>query len=205
MTNDRRAGAAPLSGLVQPLVRLSTTRVNLQLGLGCDWLIAIALGAGALRHGGLRPGPAALTVSGGLIAFSFIEYAAHRWLFHGPIGPFRAGHARHHADPHGYDALPFFLPPLFIGALAGGFVLALAVPYALLLAGAVALGYAVYGSAHVVLHAHRFRQPWLRRWQRFHDLHHRHPAANFGVTTGLWDAILGTRWRAASHAPRPRR
>src|SRR5574337_1785785 len=112
MSNDRRAGTAALSRLVRPLARLSTTRVNLRLGLGCDWLVAIALGTGALRHGGLSAGPTAAAVTAGLFAFSFIEYAGHRWLFHGPIGPFRAGHDRHHAQPQGYDALPFFLPPL---------------------------------------------------------------------------------------------
>lgn len=199
------AGATLLSRALRPLARLSTTRTNLRLALGCDWLIGIALCAAAARHGGLHPAAAALAVLVGLFAFSFIEYGAHRWLFHGPIGPFRAGHNRHHANPLGYDALPFFLPPLFMGALAGLFMAVLAAPYALLLAGAIAAGYAVYGSSHAVLHARRFRHPLLRRWQRFHDIHHRRSRTNFGVTTGLWDTILGTRWRATVRTPGARR
>lgn len=181
--------------LVQALARLSTTRLNLRLGLTADWLVGLALCTAAVRHGGLRGLGAGGAVLGGLFLFSFIEYAAHRWLFHGPIGAFRAGHGRHHRNPMGHDALPFFLPPLFMGALAAAFALLLPLGYAWLLAGAVALGYAVYGSSHVLLHVHRFRQPWLWRWQRFHDIHHDHPRFNFGVTTGLWDVLLGTRWR----------
>lgn len=181
--------------LVHALARLATTRLNLRLGLACDWLVGLALCTAAVRRGGLQELDAGATVLGGLFIFSFIEYAAHRWLFHGPIGPFRAGHDRHHRNPLGYDALPFFLPPLFMGALAAGFALLLPLAQALLLAGAVALGYAIYGSSHVLLHVHRFRQGWLWRWQRFHDVHHDHPDFNFGVTTGLWDAVLGTRWR----------
>jgi sterol desaturase/sphingolipid hydroxylase (fatty acid hydroxylase superfamily) len=35
----------------------------------------------------------------------------------------------------------------------------------------------------------------LRRWAGFHNIHHYHPETNFGVTTGLWDVLLGTRYR----------
>lgn len=196
MIHDRvgHAGHAPRAGVMQRLAHMSTTRANLALGLACDWLAGLLLAVAALAHGGLHAAPALLAVAAGLFVFSFIEYAAHRWLFHGTIRPFRAGHDRHHRNPMGYDALPFFLPPLFMGGLAGLSSRLLPLSYALLLAAAVALGYALYGSSHVLLHARRFRQPLLRRWQRFHDLHHAHPEANFGVTTGLSDVMLGTRW-----------
>jgi len=75
------------------------------------------------------------------------------------------------------------------------FALAIPVGYALLLAGAIAAGYAAYGLSHVVIHVHRFKSPMMRRWAGFHNVHHYHPDANFGVTTGLWDVILGTRYQ----------
>jgi 4-hydroxysphinganine ceramide fatty acyl 2-hydroxylase len=143
----------------------------------------------------MQPALAALTSLCGLFAFTFIEYAAHRWLFHGNTGPFKTGHDHHHDDPLGYDALPFFMPPLFMCALGLLFSLAIPVGYAFLLAGTIAMGYAAYGLSHVVIHVHRFKSPAMRRWAGFHNIHHYHPDANFGVTTGLWDVILGTRYQ----------
>jgi sterol desaturase/sphingolipid hydroxylase (fatty acid hydroxylase superfamily) len=174
---------------------LTASQFNLQVGLCCDCLISVALFAVGLRLGHLRLAPAVGAVLTGLLVFSFIEYAAHRWLFHGHTGPFERGHARHHADPEGYDALPFFFPPLFMVALAVLFRTAVPSGYALLLAGAIAAGYAVYGLSHTVIHARRFHSRGARRWAGFHYIHHYHPESNFGVTTGLWDVILGTRYK----------
>ncbi|MGH8125794.1 MAG: sterol desaturase family protein [Rhodanobacteraceae bacterium] len=194
---------APLQWLAQPLARLSISHINLRIGLACDSLTGIALLAAGIAYGQMRPVPALLAVILGLFAFTFLEYAAHRWLFHGHTGPFEAGHTHHHEDPLGYDALPFFLPPLFMCGLAA--LLALVVPagYALLLAGAIAAGYAAYGLSHVVIHVHRFKSPLMRRWAGFHSIHHYHPGTNFGVTTGLWDIILHTRYKRTPRAPAP--
>lgn len=189
---------APLEWIARPLSRLSTSHFNLRAGLTSDTLISVLLIAAGVwygrAHGNMRLLPAALTVLCGLFAFTFIEYAAHRWLFHGHTGPFEAGHNRHHVDPLGYDALPFFMPPLFMCALGVLFTFALPAGYALLLAGVIAAGYAAYGSSHVMIHVHRFKSPLMRRWAGFHNIHHYHPEANFGVTTGLWDVLLGTRY-----------
>ena len=191
---------APLEWLARPLARLSTSHFNLRAGLLSDALISVLLIAAGIWYGGMRWLPEAVTVLCGLFAFTFIEYAAHRWLFHGNTGPFKAGHDNHHVNPLGYDALPFFMPPLFMCALGALFALAIPVGYALLLAGVIAAGYAAYGSSHVVIHVHRFKSPSMRRWAGFHNIHHYHPDANFGVTTGLWDFILGTRYH---RQPRP--
>ncbi len=186
---------APLEWIARPLARLSTSHFNLRAGLTSDSLISVLLIAAGVWYGGMHLLAAALTVLCGLFVFTFIEYAAHRWLFHGHTGPFEAGHTHHHVDPLGYDALPFFMPPLFMCALGALFALALPVGYALLLAGVIAAGYAAYGLSHVAIHVHRFKNPLMRRWAGFHNIHHYHPDANFGVTTGLWDFLLGTHYR----------
>ena len=191
---------APLEWLAVPLARLSVSRFNLRAGLTCDSLISVVLIATGVWYGAMHPGLATLTVACGLFVFTFIEYAAHRWLFHGNTGPFRAGHDHHHVDPLGYDALPFFMPPLFMCALGALFALALPWGYALLLAGTIAAGYAAYGLSHVVIHVHHFKSPLMRRWVGFHNIHHYHPESNFGVTTGLWDYLLGTHY---VRKPRP--
>lgn len=192
---------APLEWLARPLSRLSRSLFNLRAGLISDSLISVLLVAAGIWVGDMQPLPALLTVLCGLFAFTFIEYAAHRWLFHGNTGPFKAGHDNHHVNPLGYDALPFFMPPLFMAALGGLFALAIPAGYALLLAGTIAAGYASYGLSHVVIHVHRFQSPLMRRWAGFHNIHHYHPDANFGVTTGLWDFLLGTHYqRKPRHA-----
>lgn len=192
-TRPRRL-PAPLEWIARPLARLSTSHFNLRAGLISDSLISVLLIAAGIWYGRMQPALAALTSLCGLFAFTFIEYAAHRWLFHGNTGPFKTGHDHHHDDPLGYDALPFFMPPLFMCALGLLFSLAIPVGYAFLLAGTIAMGYAAYGLSHVVIHVHRFKSPAMRRWAGFHNIHHYHPDANFGVTTGLWDVILGTRY-----------
>jgi sterol desaturase/sphingolipid hydroxylase (fatty acid hydroxylase superfamily) len=198
-SNPPRRLPARLEWLARPLARLSTSLFNLRVGLVLDVLISLLLIAAGVWYGHMQPALAALTALYGLFVFTFIEYAAHRWLFHGNTGPFRSGHDHHHDNPLGYDALPFFMPPLFMCALGATFALVIPAGYALLLAGTIAAGYAAYGLSHRVIHVHRFDSPMMRRWAGFHNIHHYHPDANFGVTTGLWDVILGTRYR---HKPR---
>src|SRR5574337_751721 len=130
----------------------------------------------------------------GLFAFSFIEYFFHRWLFHTHIPLFEQGHRMHHERPLGYDSLPFFLPPIVLLSLTGLLVWLMPLGFALLLAGAITFGYINYGLSHFIIHHVRFRQPLLRRWAGAHHVHHYHPETNFGVTTLLWDILLGTRY-----------
>jgi len=187
------ARKAPRIGPVTEfLTRLSLTRLNARLGLAFDIGIAVVLLGAGVRTATLGALGAAGVVTLGLLLFSLVEYGLHRWLFHGRPNSMRDGHDQHHVDPQGFGALPFFLPPLGMLALAG--LLALVVPAgaALLLSGALAAGYAAYGLAHTLIHAVRFRAPMARRWAASHHIHHCHPDSNFGVTTPLWDILFGT-------------
>lgn len=182
------------------LARLSTARTNAHAGLIADTLIGLALLGMGLGRNDVGGATAVASILGGLLLFSFVEYVFHRWLFHGHVGLMAQGHHQHHEDPAGYDALPFFMPPLGMLALAG--VLATFAPksIALLLSGALAAGYAAYGLAHTAIHGKRFRLPLARRWAANHHIHHYHPDRNFGVTTPLWDILLGTRYVPAREA-----
>ncbi|MET0225377.1 MAG: sterol desaturase family protein [Dokdonella sp.] len=183
------------------LQRLSSSRLNGRLGLLFDGATALALLDAGLRgrHASLS---GLLVFAIGLLLFSFIEYAFHRWLFHGPIAVFEQGHTRHHEDPLGDDSLPFFLPPLGMFAMAGLLALILSPSNALLLAAAFATGYTAYGLCHTAIHLRRFRSASARRWAGAHHIHHHHPRTNFGVTTPLWDIVFGTR-HASRSAKRP--
>ncbi len=183
---------------------MSSTRLNYWLEFAFTGSLAIALLAtGVERHRGSWFAAFA-TVLAGLVAFSFIEYLFHRWIFHGPDSMYRRGHDAHHLDPRGYDALPFFLPSAILIGLTLAFAVFMPMSHACLLGGAIAFGYVGYGLSHFAIHAMRFRQPWLRRWAASHHIHHPHEDANFGVTTPLWDHLLGTRYQGRKRPPAAR-
>lgn len=187
---------------LQWLAHLSRSRFNCYAGLTADSLVAVAMIAAGLWRSNLQGTTMLMLVACGLLLFSLIEYAVHRWLFHGPFSMLEEGHRRHHEEPQGYDALPFFAPPLAYLALAALLSYAMPIGAALLLGGAVATGYAAYGLSHWSMHAFRFRSPTLRAWAAAHHVHHYHPERNFGVTSPLWDLLLRTQYLSASRRAR---
>jgi sterol desaturase/sphingolipid hydroxylase (fatty acid hydroxylase superfamily) len=179
---------------VDAIVRMSSTRTNYWAELGVDTTLgALLVVEGWRMHAG-SPLVALLAIGLGLFAFSFIEYFFHRWMFHTRVPLFEQGHRTHHEQPLGYDSLPFFLPAVVLLTLAGLFMLIMPTGFALLMAGAITFGYITYGLSHFTIHHVRFKHPWLRRWAGAHHIHHYHPDSNFGLTTPLWDVLLGTRY-----------
>ncbi|KAA0072366.1 fatty acid hydroxylase family protein [Rhodanobacter sp. T12-5] len=180
--------------VVDAIVRMSATRTNYWAEVGVDAALALLLAIEGWRHHAGGPLSALLAFGLGLLAFSFIEYFFHRWMFHTRVPLFEQGHRTHHEQPLGYDSLPFFLPAVVLLALAGLFALVMPVGFALMLAASITLGYIIYGLSHFIIHHVRFKQPLLRRWAGAHHVHHYHPDSNFGLTTPLWDVLLGTRY-----------
>jgi sterol desaturase/sphingolipid hydroxylase (fatty acid hydroxylase superfamily) len=127
----------------------------------------------------------------GLLFWTLLEYALHRFAFHG-----FAPHYQHHADPKDpkYIAAPlwFSLPVamgLFLAVLAlNSWQVASAV------ATGVLTGYLLYEWVHHRIHRGK-RQGWLmHHWRKQHYYHHfRDTEACYGVTTPLWDVVLGTK------------
>jgi len=183
----------PVGQAVQSIARMSETRGNQRASLLTDVVVSVLLLWLGWRYSEEQAGVSLLIVAAGLLLFTFVEYSFHRWLMHGSVPLLAPGHRRHHEDPLGFDAMPFFLPPVFLLILVGLFSLALPAGQALLLAAGLAIGYAAYGLSHALIHALRFRHPLARRWAANHHVHHFHPDSNFGVTTALWDVVLGTR------------
>jgi Fatty acid hydroxylase superfamily len=130
------------------------------------------------------------------------EYAMHRWAMHGRWRqqPVAAEHLRHHADPLATDAvlrslsyLPVAVGAIGLGAAARhlggpdvGRDLGRGVGVAFM------AGYAAYEQLHWRAH-HRHPGNPLESWlQRRHLVHHRRAGRNYGVTTSIWDHVLGT-------------
>ena len=139
-----------------------------------------------------------------LLVWSLFEYVTHRFLLH-PSEKFRRmdrwayfAHGKHHDEP---DNRVFALvPPLnsimiFIPLLA---IFHLIVPpYAIaVFTGFFLVGYLAYEYIHLSLH-HAAPKTHLGRYFRRHHLtHHAHGReGNFGVSTPLWDFLLGSRLR----------
>ena len=179
---------------VDSIVRMSSTQTNYWVEVAIDLVLCVNfLIAGWRLHVG-SPLLAMSAVALGLFAFSFVEYFFHRWMFHTRIPLFAQGHRMHHERPLGYDSLPFFLPGAVLLILTGLCMLVVPAGFALLMMGSVTFGYIAYGLSHFTIHHVRFKHPLLRRWAGAHHVHHYHPESNFGVTTPLWDVLLGTRY-----------
>ena len=181
------------NGALDALVRMSRTRANYWLEFILDGALGVIFLSDGLRDH-IPLVATALLIFLGLLVFSFLEYCFHRWVFHGKVRLLAQGHAAHHGDPAGYDSLPFFLPALALSVLIGLGALLMPVGDILLLASGIAFGYVAYGLSHFMIHHKRFRHSLTRKWAAFHHIHHHHPDRNFGVTTPLWDIVLGTRY-----------
>jgi sterol desaturase/sphingolipid hydroxylase (fatty acid hydroxylase superfamily) len=126
----------------------------------------------------------------GLFGWTFVEYAIHRWLFHGIMSPL---HALHHAAPTAYIGAPNYVSVGSYCALA--LILALFLPLTIVAEISIGMivGYLYYLRMHDLVHRHQGILPeTLELFRRHHDFHHRAAGFNFGITTRLWDHLLGT-------------
>jgi sterol desaturase/sphingolipid hydroxylase (fatty acid hydroxylase superfamily) len=153
-------------------------------------VLSAALLLGVPRGQALQTGTVVVL---GVVAWTLLEYALHRWVLH-KLPPFSRWHAQHHARPRALICAPTLLSAALIAGL-------IFLP-ALLLAGlwpAVALtlgvlvGYLAYAVAHHTIHHGQGGGAWLRQRRRRHAQHHHLAAPRcFGVSTGLWDHAFGS-------------
>jgi sterol desaturase/sphingolipid hydroxylase (fatty acid hydroxylase superfamily) len=144
--------------------------------------------------------PASMAV--GLLVWTLIEYLLHRFLLHHrPQAPSRVAvveklHLGHHRDPR--DEAKITVPVCASLPIAGGLLALYRLisasweMAALLLVGSIA-GYLYYEAVHFWIHCGGRGGRWLRQRRANHFFHHfRDDGRCFGVTTPLWDLLLGT-------------
>jgi sterol desaturase/sphingolipid hydroxylase (fatty acid hydroxylase superfamily) len=138
----------------------------------------------------------------GVLVWTLIEYLMHRFLLHyRPQAPARLEivkmlHLGHHRNPRDEAKItvPVFASLPIAGGLLGVFRLMAGdwQAAALLLAGTIA-GYLYYELVHFRIHCSTHRGRWLRQPRANHFFHHfKDQTRCFGVTTPLWDLVLGT-------------
>ncbi len=136
----------------------------------------------------------------GLLAFTLVEYLMHKYFFHMvPNTKLKdklqySVHGVHHDYPKDKDRLA--MPP-FISAfyalvlyLVFDFIM---VDLALYFLPGFLIGYALYLGVHYVVHAYQPPKNFLKILWVNHAIHHyKNPDVAFGVSSPLWDFILGT-------------
>ena len=146
--------------------------------------------------------------SGGVVAWTLLEYVVHRYILHGRFpagaGPIRwvthkyfdPLHWEHHARPWDgnhingriRDTLPF--AALFA---AVGFLFPL--PTAPVFVAGLLQAYVAEEWVHHSVHFYHFRNRYFRYIRRHHLYHHspKGSEVGYGLTSGLWDVLWGTR------------
>ncbi|MFN3803163.1 sterol desaturase family protein [Belliella pelovolcani] len=125
----------------------------------------------------------------GFLAFTFVEYMMHKHFFHmEPDTPVKDKlqytiHGVHHDYPK--DKYRLAMPPFVSAFYAMVF-------YLYFLPGFL-FGYAAYLGVHYIVHAYQPPKNFLKVLWVNHAVHHyKDPDVAFGVSSPLWDYILGT-------------
>ena len=139
-------------------------------------------------------------VPAGMIAFSFVEYLIHRYIFHFKATTHQQErlqysiHGVHHEYPRDKERLvmPLVLSVLLAGMFFLLFTYLMGTDGVIFYAGFIA-GYSSYLIIHYAVHAIKPPQNFLKYWWKHHSLHHYasvHSA--FSVSFPLWDILFGT-------------
>jgi sterol desaturase/sphingolipid hydroxylase (fatty acid hydroxylase superfamily) len=139
----------------------------------------------------------------GVAAWTLTEYVMHRFVFHAVPGIAQM-HDRHHANPAAFVGTPSWLS--LAAFVLGVFVPLLAAAGLEIASGAAAglmLGFTWYVAVHHCVHRWPLsRGSLLYKSKLRHACHHARQDGNFGVTTGIWDKVLGTAVEASGFGKR---
>jgi sterol desaturase/sphingolipid hydroxylase (fatty acid hydroxylase superfamily) len=158
-------------------------------------IVILLLAIAAIREQGFTgAGLWVVTFVAGLLVWTFVEYAVHRWVYHA-IPFFEQFHDAHHEDPTALIGVPSFVSS---GIILAVFFVPLWLTIGIVLAGGFTsgalLGYAGYMLVHHASH-HWTLKPgsMLYRARVQHMAHHYHNSpGNYGVVTSFWDHVFST-------------
>jgi 4-hydroxysphinganine ceramide fatty acyl 2-hydroxylase len=176
------------------------TRTHIALPISIFIIIAIGLIIYGFMHGFLDVLSAIGLFMLGWLVFSLIEYSAHRFIFHMEHDtPIKQNiqykfHGVHHDYPKDKDRLA--MPPIVSLFIASFFFFLFKLIFGTMVFGIVAgllFGYALYLFVHYAVHAYAPPKNFLKTLWIHHSIHHyKDPERAYGVSTPLWDWILGT-------------
>src|SRR3954462_1497317 len=149
---------------------------------------------------GLSVGAIAALVVCGLVIWSFVEYAMHRFVFHYEprSGWGRKMHFMAHGVHHDYpsDATRLVMPPLISIPLAIVFYSLFALLFGQVAPAVFAgllIGYLFYDMLHYATHHRPMKRGLWLFLKRYHLRHHFHDDhTGYGVSSPLWDYVFRT-------------
>jgi sterol desaturase/sphingolipid hydroxylase (fatty acid hydroxylase superfamily) len=136
----------------------------------------------------------------GIVAFTFVEYMMHKHFFHmEPDTPIKDKlqygiHGVHHDYPRDKDrlAMPPFVSAAYAAILYLVFTLLMG-DFALYFLPGFLVGYSGYLGVHYIVHVYNPPKNFLKVLWVNHAIHHyKNPDSAFGVSSPLWDYLLGT-------------
>ena len=136
-----------------------------------------------------------LSFGAGLLSWSLLEYAFHRWVYHKGQTLAHVGHKKHHEIPEALIAMPWFVVTAFMASVWYVLVCRLQFHFILSFMAGSLTGFVFYGLFHHVHHHFLFKNRRYRKLRAHHFIHHQYTDVNFGVTTRLWDRVFGTIYR----------
>lgn len=148
----------------------------------------------------------------GLLVWSATEYFLHRFVFHfHPRGEWgKRIHFIFHGVHHDYprDKKRLVMPPSASLPLAALFYFLFSLLFAPARLAAFfpgfLLGYLFYDMMHYAMHHYNFKSGLMKRIKQHHMLHHyQDPTKGFGVSSSLWDVVMGSRFSEKPEKVRP--
>jgi len=142
----------------------------------------------------------------GVLVFTLVEYAIHRWLLHDPRSVLFQAHEAHHLDPDKPSA--FLFPASFVVLMLVWLLLepGLRLHAASFFLCGFSAAYFYYGALHHFEHTSRINQipfRWLQKRWAAHSVHHRLEDRNFGVMTSFWDHVFKTHQKHTKQKSQP--
>ena len=175
--------------------RLTQSSINYWFSFASDSCAALFMfGYGLFRYDGNLIA-CAISAAAGFLTFGLVEYLIHRWFFHASWSPAYRGHVQHHDNPRALIALPWFLNTLITMCIWWLLVRVLPAAPASIFTAMLVIGYIYYGLMHHVQHHYTIDRKSFLKSRAYHNIHHKLPETNFGVTTTVWDKIFGTHYR----------
>jgi len=142
-----------------------------------------------------------LVMLAGIFIWTLVEYVMHRYVFHFEL-PGKWGARLHfviHGVHHDYpsDRMRLVMPPsLSIPlALLFFFLFKWLIPdiYLWMFFATFLVGYLFYDIGHYAMHHFNFKSGFFKKLKQHHMLHHyQDPDKGFGVSSPLWDLIIGS-------------
>lgn len=176
------------------------TRTHISVPLVIFFLYSSGLLYWSITHTELTAGTTTIMFLLGLLAFTWVEYNVHRYVFHmAPTTQRKANiqytmHGVHHEFPK--DKTRLAMPPILSITLSTALLLI----FRLILGDLVfsflpgfLAGYAAYLSVHYMVHAYQPPRNFLKALWVNHAVHHYKDGVGvYGVSSPLWDYIYGT-------------